>query len=80
MRNGSLSSGVVFEKEVIFYEFDFETSDLEFEVSNQASESTQPRVTSFFYLLGILLRNFDDRLSSNFHRFVIFTACEKTSL
>ena len=30
--NGSLLSNVVFEKEVIFQEFDFETSDLEFEV------------------------------------------------
>ena len=26
-------AGVLFEKEVIFHEFDFETSDLEFEVS-----------------------------------------------
>ena len=31
---GSLWSGVVFEKGVIFHEFDFETSDLELEVSN----------------------------------------------
>ena len=33
VRNGSLWGAVVFEKEVIFKEFDFETSDLEFEVS-----------------------------------------------
>ena len=36
MRNGSLWSNVVFEKEVIFHEFDFETSDLEFEVSKSS--------------------------------------------
>ena len=29
MRNGSLWSGVVFEKEVIFHEFDFETSEFD---------------------------------------------------
>ena len=33
MRNGSLWSDVVFEKGVIFHEFHFETSSLEFEVS-----------------------------------------------
>ena len=32
MRNGSLGSDIVFEKKVIFHEFDFETSSLEFEV------------------------------------------------
>ena len=31
----------VFEKEVIFQEFDFETSDLELEVLNQPSKRTQ---------------------------------------
>ena len=34
--NGSLWSNVVFEKEAIFHEFDFETSDLEFEVSKSS--------------------------------------------
>ena len=29
-------SGVVFEKEVIFHEFDFKTSDLELEVSKSS--------------------------------------------
>ena len=33
VRNGSLGSDVVFEKEVTFHEFDFETSELDFEVS-----------------------------------------------
>ena len=33
VRNGSLWSDVVFEKDVIFHEFDLENSDLEFEVS-----------------------------------------------
>ena len=32
VRKGSLGSAIVFEKEVIFHEFDFETSDLELEV------------------------------------------------
>ena len=32
VRSGSLWSNVDFEKEVIFHEFDFDTSDLEFEV------------------------------------------------
>ena len=32
VRNGSLLSAIVFEKEVIFHEFDFETSDLELEI------------------------------------------------
>ena len=36
MRNGSLWSNIVFEKEAILHEFDFETSDLEFEVSKSS--------------------------------------------
>ena len=36
VRNGSLWSDVVFKKEVLFHEFDFETSDLEFEVSKSS--------------------------------------------
>ena len=36
VRNGSLWSDVVFAKEVFFHEFDFETSDLEFEVSKSS--------------------------------------------
>ena len=36
MRNGYLWVNLVFEREVIFYEFDFETSDLEFEVSKSS--------------------------------------------
>ena len=36
MRNISLWSDVVFEKEVVFHEFDFETTDLEFEVSKSS--------------------------------------------
>ena len=32
VRNGSLWSNIVFEKEEMFNEFDFETSDLEFGV------------------------------------------------
>ena len=36
VRNGSLWSDVVFEKEEIFHYFDFETSSLEFEVSKSS--------------------------------------------
>ena len=36
VRNSSLWSEVVFEKEVNFHEFDFETSSLEFEVSKSS--------------------------------------------
>ena len=72
MTNGSLWSGIVFEKEVIFHEFDYETSDSEIEVQG-------------CFFLSLLSRNFDDRLSSNFHRLVILcicwdTASEKTGL
>ena len=36
VRTDSLWSGVVFEKEAIFHEFDFETSELDFEVSKSS--------------------------------------------
>ena len=84
VRNGSLWSGVVFEKEVIFHEFDFETSDLEFEVSKSSIwKHTTPCDKGDFFLL-LLSRNFDDRLSSNFHRFILCicwdTPSEETGL
>ena len=51
---------------------------------NQASDSTQLCVTRVFFL-SLLSRNFDDQLSSNFHRFVVSCICldtpsEKTGL
>ena len=36
VRNGSLWSEVVFEKEVVFHQFDFEALDLEFEISKSS--------------------------------------------
>ena len=36
VRNGSLRSDVVFEKQVIFHEFDVETSSLELKVSKSS--------------------------------------------
>ena len=36
MRNGSIWSNIVFVKEVIFQEFDFETSELDFEISKSS--------------------------------------------
>ena len=85
MRNGSLWSDIVFENEVIFHEFDFETLQIKnLRSRNQASESTQLRVTRVFFL-SLISRNFDDQLSSNFHRFTILCICwhtlsEKTGL
>jgi hypothetical protein len=64
VRNGSLRSNVVFEKEVISHEFDFKTSEFDFEVP-KSFENTQLRVTMLFFL-PLLSRNFDDQLSSNF--------------
>ena len=72
MGNGSLLSDVVFEKEVIFLEFDFKTSSLEFEVSK--SSIRKLRVTGVFFL-SLLPCNFDDQLSSYFHRCVILCIC-----
>ena len=70
----SLWSDVSFKKEVIFYEFDFETSELELEVSNsnicKHTTSCDKGVFSLHYS-----RNFDDQLSSNFLRFVILCIC-----
>ena len=77
VRNGSLWSNVVFEKQAIFHELDFETSDLELRSRNQASASAQLYVTRVFFL-SLLSRNFNDRLSSNFHRFVILCICWDT--
>ena len=84
MRNGSLRSDVVFEKEVIFHEFDFETSSLELEVS-KSSIKKHTTLCDKGVFLSLLSRNFDDQLSSNFHRFVILCICwdtqsEKTGL
>ena len=70
MRNGSLWSNVDFQREVIFHEFDLKTSELDFEVSNSSIWKHTLRVKRVFFLL-LLSRNFDDKLSSNFHRCVI---------
>ena len=76
VRNSSLWSDIVFEKSVIFHKFDFETSDLELEVSKS---SIWLRTTSCYikgvFFLSLLSRNFDDLLNSNFHRFVILCIC-----
>ena len=80
MRNGSLWSNIVFETEVISHEFDFKTSELDFEVPKS---STWKHTTSCDK--GVFSSNFDDQLSSNFHRFVSLCICwdtpsEKTDL
>ena len=79
MRNSSLWSNVVFEKEVIFHEFDFETSDLELEVSKSSIRKAHNLVWKGWFFLSLLSRNFDDRLSWNFHRFVILCICWDTA-
>ena len=58
---------LVFEKEVIFHELDFETSDLELEVSKSTILTHATSCDK-----GVL---FDGRLSSNFHRCVIVFIC-----
>ena len=70
MRNSSLWNNVVFEKEVIFHEVDFETSDLELEVSKSTIWTHTTSCDKGVFFLSLLSRKFDDRLSSNFHRFV----------
>ena len=80
MRNGSLSSNVVFEKEVIFHEFDFEASELDFDVSKSSiwkHTTLCDRLGVFF--LSLISRNLDGQLSSNFHRFVILCICWDTT-
>ena len=70
MRNSSLWSIEVFEKEVISQQnswITFETSRVR--SRNQASESTQVCGTGVFFL-SLFSPNFNDQLSSNFHRFV----------
>ena len=74
VRNDSLWiwSNVVFEKVVISHEniwFDFETS-AEVWKSSIWTESTQLR-TNRVFSLPLFSHNFEDQLSSNFHRFVL---------
>ena len=78
MRNGSLWSDVVFEKEVIFHEFDFETSSLELEVSKSSTWKHTTSCDKGVFFLSYLSRNSDDQSSSNFHRLVILCLCWDT--
>ena len=78
MRNGSLWSTAFFETEVIFHEFDFETSDLEFEVSKSSILNAHNFVRQGCFYLSLLSHNFDDRLSTHFHRFVTLCICWET--
>ena len=85
MRNGSLWSAIVFEKEVIFHEFDFENSDLEFEVSKSSIyESTQLRVTNVFFSFIIISQLRRPIIELKFSQVCIFmrwdTLSEKTGL
>ena len=66
MRNGSLWSNVVFEKEVIFHEFDFETSDLEFEVSKSSiwkHQTSCDKGVSSFIIISQLRRPIELKFS-----------------
>ena len=81
MRNNSHWSEVVFEIDIYFstktFEFYLETLELDFEVSKSSIWSTQLRVTRVLFL-SLLSLNFDDELSSNFHRLVILCICWDT--
>ena len=70
--------------EVIFHEFDFETSVIELEVS-KSNIWKHTTLCDNGVFLTLISRNFDDQLSSNVHRFVILCICwdtpsEKTGL
>ena len=78
MRNSSLWSDAVFEKEVIFHQFDFETSSLEFEVSKASIRKHTTSCDKGVFSFIIILQTLADRLSSNFHRFVILCICWET--
>ena len=80
MRKDSLWSNEVFEEEVIFHVFDFKTSGLKIKYLKAHNFVWQG-----CFFLSLLSRNFDNQLSSNFHRFVVLcicwdTASEKTGL
>ena len=67
-RNGSLWSNIVFEEEVVFHEFDFETSELGLEIKLLKAHNY---MWQGFFFLWLISRNFGNQLSSTFHRFVI---------
>ena len=85
MRNGSIWSNVVFEKEAIFHEFDFETTDLEFEVS-KASIWTHTSLCDngvfYFIIISQFRRLIELKSSQILYIFCICwdTAGEKTGL
>ena len=56
VRNGSLWNDVVFEKEIIFHELDFETLDLEFEVSKSSNWKNRTLCDSGFFSFIIILQ------------------------
>ena len=85
MRNGSLWSNVVFRERSYFPLIWFK--DLRLRIWDP--EIKYPKAHNFvwqgLFFLSLLSRNFDDQLSSNFHRFVIVCICwdtpsEKTCL
>ena len=61
MRKGSLWSNVVFEKEIIVHEFDFETSDLAFD--NVSKSSIWEHTTSLLIIISQLRRPFELKFS-----------------
>ena len=65
VRNGSLWSNVVFEKDVISH-------------SKRERQITNLRTRVSF--LSLFLCNFDDQLRQNFHRLIILCICENTGL
>ena len=86
VRNGSLWSDIVFEKEVIFHEFDFETSNLEFEVSKSSiwkhTTSCDKGVFSFI-IVSQLRRPIELNISQvGYFMYIMlrYTKCEDWSL
>ena len=81
VRNGSLWSSVVFEKEVNFPEFDFKTSDLS---RNQPSKFTQLRVTRETVFSFVIISQLRRPIELNFSQVCYFVHMlrysEKTGL
>ena len=74
VRNGSLWIHVVFEQEVIFLEFDFETSELDLEVSKLIiSKHTTLCDKGVFGFIILQLRR--PYWAQHFHRFVMLCIC-----
>ena len=75
VKNGSLWSNVVFKKDVFFQKFEFETSDLEYEVSKSSIWKHTTSCDKGVFL-SLLSRNFNDQLSQIFTGLLFYAHAE----